>query len=177
MRILLCLGCDVLLILSKKFTNWYLTVWNKIVIFDFYNERIWHTKKIKRHSSLHSHFVPRNGRRIGLTRWWECLQLSIMIDKENLFVVIFTFRILRHTRKRKGKVLLPLKTIWRRIVTSDGIQHNRDTLAAFNIKNAIVNDTSTKKKKVTKSKEFFDIVKMKASYNEFCVMERYLLSV
>ena len=58
-----------------------------------------------------------------------------------------------------------------------GIQHNRDTLAAFNIKNAIVNDTSTKKKKVTKSKEFFDIVKMKASYNEFCVMERYLLSV
>lgn len=52
-----------------------------------------------------------------------------------------------------------------------------DTLAAFNIKNAIVNDTSTKKKKITKSKEFFDIVKMKASYNEFCVMERYLLSV
>lgn len=65
----------------------------------------------------------------------------------------------------------------RRIVTSDGIQHNRDTLAAFNIKNAIVNDTSTKKKKVTKSKEFFDIVRMKASYNEFCLMERYLLSV
>ena len=47
----------------------------------------------------------------------------------------------------------------------------------FNINNAIVKDTSTKKKKVTKSKEFFDIVKMKASYNEFCVMERYLLSV
>lgn len=65
----------------------------------------------------------------------------------------------------------------RRIVTSDGIQHNRDTLAAFNIKNAIVNDTSTKKKKITKSKEFFDIVKLKASYNEFCVKERYLLSV
>ena len=55
--------------------------------------------------------------------------------------------------------------------------NNRDTLAAFNIKNAIVNDTSTKKKKITKSKEFFDIVKMKASYNEFCVKERYLLSV
>lgn len=65
----------------------------------------------------------------------------------------------------------------RKIVTSDGIQHNRDTLAAFNIKNAIVNDTSIKKKKITKSKEFFDIVRMKASYNEFCLMERYLLSV
>lgn len=69
------------------------------------------------------------------------------------------------------------KVAERKITTSDSILHNRDTLAAFNIKNAIVNDTSTKKKKVIKSKEFFDIVKMKASYNEFCVMERYLLSV
>lgn len=65
----------------------------------------------------------------------------------------------------------------RKIVTSDGVQHNRDTLAAFNIKNAIVNETSTKKKKITKSNEFFDIVRMKASYNEFCLMERYLLSI
>ena len=63
----------------------------------------------------------------------------------------------------------------RKIVTSDGVQHNRDTLAAFNIKNAIVNETSTKKKKITKSNKFFDIVRMKASYNEFCLMERYLL--
>lgn len=65
----------------------------------------------------------------------------------------------------------------RKIVTSDGVQHNRDTLAAFNIKNAIVNETSTKKKKISKSNEFFDIVRMKASYNEFCLMERYLLSI
>lgn len=75
------------------------------------------------------------------------------------------------------RVLSQHKISERKIVTSDGIQHNRDTLAAFNIKNAIVNDTSIKKKKITKSKEFFDIVRMKASYNEFCLMERYLLSV
>ena len=31
--------------------------------------------------------------------------------KENLFVVTFTFRILRHTKKRRIKVLWPLKTI------------------------------------------------------------------
>lgn len=65
----------------------------------------------------------------------------------------------------------------REITTSDGIKHNRDTLAAFNIKNAILGDISDTKKRITKSKELFDIEKMKASYDEFCVMERKLFIV
>lgn len=68
------------------------------------------------------------------------------------------------------------KVAERKITTSDGIQHNRDTLAAFNIKNAIVSETSTKKKKVVKSKEFFDINVMKETYGEFCRMEGKLLA-
>lgn len=64
----------------------------------------------------------------------------------------------------------------RSIITSDGIQHNRDTLAAFNIKNAIVSDTTSKKKKIVKSKEFFDINVMKETYGAFCEMEGKLLA-
>lgn len=64
----------------------------------------------------------------------------------------------------------------RSITTSDGIQHNRDTLAAFNIKNAIVSDTTSKKKKIVKSKEFFDLNVMKETYGEFCKMESKLLA-
>lgn len=64
----------------------------------------------------------------------------------------------------------------RSITTSDGIQHNRDTLAAFNIKNAIVRDTTSKKKKIVKSKEFFDLNVMKETYGEFCKMEGKLLA-
>lgn len=68
------------------------------------------------------------------------------------------------------------KVAERKITTSDGILHNRDTLAAFNIKNTIVSETSTKKKKIVKSKEFFDINVMKETYGEFCRMESKLLA-
>lgn len=59
----------------------------------------------------------------------------------------------------------------RSITTSDGIQHNRDTLAAFNIKNSMVSEATTKKKKIVKSKEFFDLNVMKETYGKFCQME------
>lgn len=63
------------------------------------------------------------------------------------------------------------------IVTSDGKRHNRDALAAFNIKNAIVHDPTTCKKKIVKSKEFFDIDTMIATYDKFCEMEHILFAV
>lgn len=65
----------------------------------------------------------------------------------------------------------------RTIVTSDGKLHNRDIIAAFNIKNAIVNESTENKKKSAKNKEFFDIDAMRSTYDIFCEMEHTLLAV
>ena len=59
----------------------------------------------------------------------------------------------------------------RTIVTSDGIRHDRDALAAFNMKHVNVSRI-TGKKKIEKDKENFDTDSMQMAYGHFCEMEQ-----
>lgn len=59
----------------------------------------------------------------------------------------------------------------RTITTSDGVCHDRDALAAFNMKFVNTNMVAGKKK-VEKSKQNFDNESMKSFYPRFCKMEK-----
>ena len=58
----------------------------------------------------------------------------------------------------------------RMIKTSDGKRHNRDVLAAFNIK-FVKKEKLVGKKNVEKSADNFDTIAMKKEYEHFCQME------
>ena len=63
----------------------------------------------------------------------------------------------------------------RTIRTSDGRRHDRDALAAFNVKHARL-DRVEGRKKMEKDKENFDNEQMTSSYERFCQMEKDTLS-
>lgn len=59
----------------------------------------------------------------------------------------------------------------RTIITSDGQRHNRDTLAAFNMK-FVQTERIAGKKKIEKSAELFDNSAMAEFYSQYCELEK-----
>lgn len=59
----------------------------------------------------------------------------------------------------------------RTITTSDGFVHDRDALAAFNMR-FVHKKKIEGKKKIEKDKENFDILAMKEAYRQFCSLEK-----